>query len=74
MVFRTLFNIKGGYPLKPQPVLFFGAKKRTKRNIHPHQTSPYMERLKKIIAETDDYFYVLVSRDDAMILYNRLAR
>jgi len=26
-------------------VLFFGAKKRTKRNIHPHQASPYMERM-----------------------------
>jgi hypothetical protein len=26
-----------------------------------------MERLKKIIAETADYFCVLVSRDDAMV-------
>ena len=45
---------------------FFGAKKRTKRNIHPNQTFPYMGRLKQKIAETDDFFYVLVSRDDAM--------
>jgi hypothetical protein len=26
-------------------VLFFGAKKRTKRNIHPLPSSPYMGRL-----------------------------
>ena len=41
-----------------------------KEGTSPHQTShPHGERLKKIIAETDDYFYVLVSRDDAMIVY-----
>jgi hypothetical protein len=50
-------------------VLFFGAKKRTKRNIHPHQTSPYIGRLKKFLAETDEKFYVLVSRDFAMIFF-----
>jgi hypothetical protein len=53
---------------KPQLLLFFGAKKRSKRSIHPNQTFPYIGRLKKIIAETDDYFYVLVKRDDALIL------
>ena len=28
-------------------VLFSGAEKRTKRDIHPLQTSPYMERLNR---------------------------
>ena len=27
--------------------LFFGAKKRDKRNIHPNQTFPYMGRLNR---------------------------
>jgi len=26
-------------------VLSFGAKERTKENIHPHHASPYMERM-----------------------------
>ena len=46
-------------------VLFSGAEKRTKRDIHPHQTSPYMERLKQGVAETADSLCVLVSRDTA---------
>ena len=29
----------------PFPLFFFGAKKRGKRNIHPHQASPYMGRM-----------------------------
>ena len=28
-------------------LLFFGAKKRGKRNIHPNQTFPYMGRLNR---------------------------
>jgi hypothetical protein len=31
--------------------------------------SPHGERLKKFFAETDEKFYVLVSRDDAMIYF-----
>ena len=34
---------QGGYPLKPQSVLFSGAEKRTKRDIHLTQALPYME-------------------------------
>ena len=45
--------------------IFFGAKKRTKRNIHPQQTSPYIGKLKQKVAETANFFYVLVSRDTA---------
>ena len=52
------------------PVHFsLAQRKRTKRNIHPHQTSPYIGRLKKFLAETDEKFYVLVSRDFAMIFF-----
>ena len=32
-----------GIPPYPMPVLFFGAKKRTKRNIHPSKASPQGE-------------------------------
>jgi hypothetical protein len=45
----------------------FGLQHR--RDIHPYQTSPYMGRLKKFFAETDEKYYVLVSRDDAMIYF-----
>ena len=37
-----LFLLSGDTP-EPQSVLFFGAKKRTKRNIHLTQALPYME-------------------------------
>jgi len=52
--------------------LLSSARRKKQRSIHPLQTSPYIGRLKKIIAETVDYFYVLVSRDDAMS-FSRLA-
>ena len=38
-----IIKIKGDTPLNPNSVLFFGAKKRTKRNIHLTQALPYME-------------------------------
>ena len=41
----------GGY-LQTSSVLFFGAKKRTKRNIHLPPTPPYMEGLKLVVAHT----------------------
>ena len=37
---------------------------------HSPNLSPIVgKRLKKIIAETDDYFYVLVSRDDGLYCF-----
>ena len=50
----------------------FGLQHR--RDIHPYQTSPYMGRLKKFFAETDEKFYVLVSRDDAMNFFSAAHR
>jgi len=44
------------------------AQRKKQRNIHPLQTSPYIGKLKQKVAETANFFYVLVSRDDAMIL------
>jgi len=45
------FCLLGDTP-RPQSVLFFGAKKRTKRNIHPNQTFPYMGRLNLLRGKT----------------------
>ena len=43
-----------------------------KASNHSPNLSPIIgKRLKNIIAETDNYFYVLVSRDDAMSFYIR---
>lgn len=51
---------------RPHSLLFSGAEKRSKRDIHPYPTSPYMGKLKKISQHADDIFYILVSRDDAI--------
>ena len=46
------------------------AERACKRGYLP-TPNPFLQRkwLKKIIAETADYFYVLVSRDDAIIYF-----
>ena len=47
----------------------FLAQEKFQKNIHPHQTSPYIGRLKKFFAETAEKFYVLVGRDTTCIVY-----
>jgi hypothetical protein len=43
---KKIFPLYGmGDTPKPHIVLSFGAKERTKESIHPHQASPYMERM-----------------------------
>ena len=41
---------------RPHSLLFSGAEKRSKRDIHPYPTSPYMGKLKKNIAARRRYF------------------